>query len=75
MGKCLLSGKDFPPPPPTHHQGSKEEAGKILSTIGDLDMIEVKPGEKNLRIDAAQVGGTHGLLARTCRFGTIIKDT
>lgn len=116
-GRCLLSGKDFPPPLPTHHQGPKEEAGKILSTIGDLDMIEVKPGEKNLCIDAAQVnfwsrfwasgpwegfssqpkhffsiwwaftqlatrqqerpvvGGTHGLLARTCRLWTIIKET
>ncbi|TWW56639.1 Beta-1,4 N-acetylgalactosaminyltransferase 1 [Takifugu flavidus] len=55
--RCLLSGKDFPPPRPTHHQGSEEEAGKILdnwSTIGDPDVIAVKPGEKNLSVDAAQ---------------------
>lgn len=53
--RCLRSGKDFSSPPRTRHQGSEEEAGKILSTIGDPDVIEVKPGENNPRVDAAQV--------------------
>lgn len=33
----------------------KRRLEKILLTIGDLDVIEVKAGEKNLRVDGAQV--------------------